>query len=107
VAECNGLQIVLMHGALKEMTAQISGVLLNLRHGRRGLLDRERQAEFRGESADEGFIGVGFGGAEVMVDVKDVQVAAKHAAQFMEDVEKGDGIGTAGNGYAKGLPSRG
>ena len=31
----------------------------------------EREAELRGECADEGFIGIGIGAAEFVVDVQD------------------------------------
>ncbi len=92
-----------MDGALKEMAAQVARLLFDLRGGCGGVLDGDGEAERGGESADEGFIGIGGGAAEVVVDVEDMEVTGELAAELMEEMEKGDGIGPGGDGDADGL----
>jgi hypothetical protein len=103
VAESDGVEVVLLDGALKEMAAEIASLLFDLGGGRGGVFDRDWQAECGGEGADEGFIGIGGGAAEVVVDVEDVEVTGEVAAELMEEVEENDGIGARGDGDADGL----
>ncbi len=93
----------MLDGALKEISAEVARLLFDLGCGRGGVLDGDGKAERGGESADEGFIGIGGGAAEVVVDVEDVEVTGEVAAELMEEVEENDGIGARGDGDADGL----
>jgi hypothetical protein len=66
-------------------------------------MDFDGKAEPGGEFADEELVGVGFLGAQVMVHMKDGDVVVGEA---VKDVEKGDRIGTGGDGNAYVVMSR-
>ncbi len=103
MAESNGVEVVILDGALKEMAAEFARLLFDLGGGRGGVFDRDGQAERGGKSADEGFIGIGGGAAEVVIDVEDVEVTGELATELMEEMEEDDGIGARGDGDADGL----
>lgn len=54
----------------------------------------EWKVQFRGEIADESFVSIGIGAAEMVIDVKD----SGCCTEFMERGQEENGIGSAGNG---------
>jgi hypothetical protein len=106
VAESDCVQAVLLDGAVEEGAAQIACLVFDLRAGCGCVFDGDRKAEFGGERADKGFISIGCGAPEMMINVEDEQFAGELAAQLMEDVQEDDGIGTTGDGDADALGRR-
>jgi hypothetical protein len=70
-----------------------------------GPAEMQRDFEAGAEVGDEGGVGVGFGGAEVVVDVYGGEHRAQRLARLavgrVEGEEEGDGVGTAGDGAAE------
>ena len=103
MAESDGVEVVFLDGALKEMAAEVASLLFDLGGGCGCVFDGDGQAERSGEGADEGFIGIGGGATEVVVDVEDVEVTGEVATELMEEMEENDGISPGGDGDADGL----
>jgi len=95
----------------EEVVADAAGSLFEGLAGSRsssgdiGVADMERDVELDAEGFDELLIGVGFGGgADAVVDVRCGQAYAEGvtlgAVGGMESEEEGNGVGSAGDGYA-------
>jgi hypothetical protein len=87
----------------KESTAGVAGELFHVAGADGGVMDFDGQSELRRQFTHEDFVGVGFGGAEVMVHVEDGDLVAGKA---VKDVEEGDRIGTGGDANAHAVISR-
>jgi hypothetical protein len=49
-------------------------------------------------------VGVGFGAAEVVIQMENCEAEVPAGGQIEEDVEQADGIGAAGDGHADSCP---
>ena len=95
VAGGYGVAEIISDALREEIVAEAPGFLFGVAIGGREGCGVERDGVVGGESADEGFIGVGFGTAEFVIDVED----GVGEVELMEGDEEKDGIGAAGNGY--------
>lgn len=93
-------QRVLGQGGGEELAAQASagGFDVGAGCGRVGAMYGEGDVERAAELADELFVGIGFGGAEKVVEVEGVEAVA----EAVEDVEESDRVAAAGEGHADG-----
>jgi hypothetical protein len=81
----------------EEPEAGLTAGLLQISHHRAPL--RHVNGQIAGQAADEGFVGIGVGAAEAVVDVEDDEGAVVESAK---GVEEEDAIGAAGDGGAEG-----
>ena len=86
MAERDGVEVLLAHGALVKSAADISRLLFDLGGRRERLFDGDGQVEGRGKLANEEFVGIGGDGAQVMVDVENMQFASEVAAELMKEM---------------------
>ena len=98
VAEGDAGEVVGGAGVVEESAAEVAGVGFEVALGGGGVgaSDFEGHTNGDAEGADKLFVAVGFFGAEEVVEVEGVE----GVAEAVEDVEKGYGVASAGEGHA-------
>ena len=79
----------------EERVTRATGFLFEIAFGDRAGCDVDWKSKALGEFGYEGFVGIGIGGTEFVVDVEH----GGGETGFVERAEQEDGIGAAGNGY--------
>ena len=96
MASGNGVAKALRDAIGEEFVAEPASFLLDIAFAGRKRGGVERKAVGGGELAHEGFIGVGFGATEFVVDVKD----RSREVQFVQSRQQEYRVGTAGDSYS-------
>jgi hypothetical protein len=83
-------------GIGEELIAETASFLFGVAFGGGKGGGAEGDAVFCGERLDEGFVRVGFGASQFVIDMED----GGGLAEFVEGGQEEDGIGAAGDGYS-------